>query len=61
MGAHRCLECNLRTGRPDLHPTCNGHPTEWEVCTCGSGAHPRRCDLHPTRYDEHIAELEAED
>jgi hypothetical protein len=26
-------------------------------CTCGSGAHPRRCELHPDAYDRHIAEL----
>lgn len=26
-------------------------------CTCGSGAHPRRCDKHPTAYQRHIDEL----
>lgn len=28
-------------------------------CTCGSGGHPRTCRLHPDRYEEHIAELDA--
>lgn len=26
-------------------------------CTCGSGAHPRPCALHPELYAEHLAEL----
>lgn len=26
-------------------------------CTCGSGAHPRKCDKHPYAYRLHIAEL----
>jgi hypothetical protein len=26
-------------------------------CTCGSGAHPRRCKQHPYGYDQHVAEL----
>lgn len=30
-------------------------------CTCGSGAHPRRCGLHPDAYDQHIAEYNAAD
>jgi len=29
-------------------------------CTCGSGAHPRQCKLHPELYRLHIAELNAE-
>lgn len=29
-------------------------------CTCGSGAHPRRCSKHPLAYAEHVAELQAE-
>lgn len=30
-------------------------------CTCGSGAHPRRCNLHPDAYEKHITELEGEE
>lgn len=26
-------------------------------CTCGSGAHPRKCELHPHYYRLHIASL----
>lgn len=26
-------------------------------CTCGSGAHPRRCKKHPWAYQQHIFEL----
>lgn len=26
-------------------------------CTCGSGAHPRRCEAHPLAYDAHCARL----
>ena len=29
-------------------------------CTCGSGAHPRECKLHPELYRLHIAELNLE-
>lgn len=29
-------------------------------CTCGSGAHPRRCRVHPDAYDEHVREINAE-
>jgi hypothetical protein len=29
-------------------------------CRCGSGAHPRKCDLHPERYRLHVAELNVE-
>jgi len=29
-------------------------------CTCGSGAHPRRCNLHPEHYQQHCDELSAE-
>ena len=61
MGAHTCLSCGLRTGRPDLHPTCNGEPPPWEVCTCGSGGHPRWCDLHPGTWDEHVRAINVED
>lgn len=28
-----------------------------EACTCGSGAHPRRCALHPDAYDAHVLDL----
>lgn len=29
-------------------------------CTCGSGAHPRECKLHPDAYRLHIAQLNVE-
>lgn len=29
-------------------------------CTCGSGAHPRRCTVHPDAFDRHCALLDAE-
>jgi len=28
-------------------------------CRCGSGAHPRRCEVHPLAFDEHARELQA--
>ena len=31
-----------------------------EKCTCGSGAHPRRCKKHPDAYEKHCEELNAE-
>lgn len=33
----------------------------WENrCTCGSGGHPRRCELHPDRYELHCLEMSYE-
>lgn len=62
MGYWRCLKCNLMTGLPEHHAKVRGdHEPEWEHCTCGSGAHPRRCKLHPDEYDRHVAELNAEE
>jgi hypothetical protein len=29
-------------------------------CRCGSGAHPRRCELHPGNYETHVAELQSD-
>lgn len=29
-------------------------------CTCGSGAHPRECTLHPENFAKHVAELQAD-
>ena len=62
MGYRKCLGCGYMTGRPESHPTCakSGTAINWEVCDCGSGAHPRRCALHLEAYDAHIAELETE-
>ena len=60
MGYSECLTCGLMTGRPDLHVVCGPAPARFRVCTCGSGAHPRRCAEHPDRYDAHVAELNAE-
>lgn len=33
------------------------HKTRIAGCTCGSGAHPRQCAMHPARYQLHIAGL----
>jgi hypothetical protein len=30
------------------------------VCTCGSGAHPRHCKVHPEEFQRHCDELGAE-
>jgi hypothetical protein len=30
------------------------------ACTCGSGLHPRRCTIHPERYQKHCNEISAE-
>lgn len=58
MGHWRCLRCDVLTGLPASHPTCtDGAPPDWEHCTCGSGAHPRECVLHPDEYAKHVAEL----
>lgn len=58
MGASTCKVCGYRTGVESSHPA--GHAPDWERCTCGSGNHPRACELHPGAYAEHIAELDAE-
>ena len=29
-------------------------------CTCGSGANPRRCYVHPRHFEWHVAELDVE-
>lgn len=58
MAYYRCLICGQLTGDPKFHK--ENHTPDWEVCTCGSGGHPRRCELHPEVYDKHIAELNAE-
>lgn len=60
MGYYICLGCNLKTGNPNLHTICNNKLTQWEICTCGSGGHPRWCDLHPKAFKEHIAEINTE-
>ena len=59
MGHHRCLGCDVITGIPASHPLCHGVAPTWEVCTCGSGAHPRRCELHPKAFAEHVDHLNA--
>lgn len=30
-------------------------------CKCGSGGHPRRCEVHPFTFDAHVAEINFED
>lgn len=29
-------------------------------CRCGSGMHPRRCEIHPHRYQQHCDEISVE-
>lgn len=61
MAYYRCLNCDVMTGIQESHQRCpDGREPVWEHCTCGSGGHPRRCDLHPGAYEEHIAEMETE-
>ena len=57
MGHWRCKVCNYITGAPETHRF--RHIPDWEHCTCGSGAHPRRCELHPEAYQQHVEELNA--
>lgn len=59
MGYWRCLDCDALTGVPESHEVCpkTGDKTRWEHCTCGSGGHPRKCDLHPLALARHLAEL----
>lgn len=58
MGHWRCTVCDWMTGDPTTHRSA--HAPDWEHCTCGSGGHPRRCDLHPGAYERHVAEIDAE-
>lgn len=32
-------------------------PLSKDTCTCGSGAHPRKCKKHPYGWDIHVAYL----
>jgi hypothetical protein len=62
VGHWRCLECGIKTGTPEKHDELIAkysipHTPNWEHCSCGSGPHPRRCELHPNVYDFHCAEL----
>ena len=53
-----CPTCGLdkyETLCPSAYHTQNDIP-----CTCGSGAHPRRCTAHPARYEAHCNELSLE-
>lgn len=56
MGAHTCRDCGIRTGFTITSCAACGSP-DIRVCTCGSGAHPRRCATHPSAYQEHLDEL----
>lgn len=57
----RCMGCDFRTGVLDIasRHRC-GNSGRWEHCTCGSGGHPRRCELHPGAYEEHCREIDRE-
>ena len=35
-------------------------PTTHPACTCGSGAHPRKCKAHPWTYEQHVLRLNCE-
>lgn len=65
MGHWRCLECEIKTGDVKFHDELHKkysqpHEPRWEHCTCGSGGHPRKCELHPWRYRMHCDELDLE-
>ena len=61
MGAWTCQGCGFRTGSADDAAWSHrcGASGLWFRCTCGSGGHPRECELHPENYGKHIAELDA--
>ena len=58
MAYYKCLTCGFLTGTPEIHTSCKA--PDWEICRCGSGAHPRHCELHPERYEQHWEELNRE-
>lgn len=39
-------------------PVCTALPSVGP-CTCGSGGHPRACQVHPDRFEAHCEELDA--
>lgn len=60
MGYIKCLKCEIDLSglaAVDHVLCCDG---EIERCTCGSGVHPRHCDLHPLAYEFHVRSLNAE-
>lgn len=60
-GGDRCAKpgCGLVFRQHHTSIERDGHVFD-PACRCGSGAHPRRCEVHPARYAEHCAELSAE-
>jgi len=52
-----CVEYRERAAVGTL--SAPSYDTKEPGCTCGSGAHPRRCALHPQAYDAHVAGLNA--
>jgi hypothetical protein len=56
-----CKGCGFHTVAisPDAEAHRCGNSGTWERCTCGSGGHPRECELHPEAYAAHCAELDA--
>ena len=50
--AYGCAACDARAKW--LH--ANGA----HRCTCGSGAHPRHCSVHPLGYVQHCEDLDAD-
>src|SRR5688572_20334772 len=57
MGYYRCLHCNNMTGIASTKCSKCGWD-DIEHCTCGSGGHPRKCDLHPDEYYLHCFDLD---
>lgn len=59
---HRLLPSTSRNGpwKNAMQEFTKDVDTSSLRCTCGSGAHPRECSLHPENFARHIAELQAE-
>lgn len=55
---YRLFACGHEPTGRDTCPVC-GSAALVERCTCGSGAHPRRCELHPNAFDKHVASIDA--
>lgn len=69
------IKCRIKTAKKNPRRTSPMRPPRYDDvyfegvarmnrrvlgCTCGSGAHPRRCTVHPDVYEEHIKELNEE-
>lgn len=60
MAHYKCLDCGDLTGIPiGDRDTCRKcFSMNLEHCTCGSGGHPNKCDIHPMNYYLHCFGIE---